>query len=121
MTRYELHMPTTKSRRAVQLREPADLLRDAGLRRTTPRISVLNVLGVALAPLSRDEIARTIATCDEKTVHSNLVDLVEAGIVTRTDLGDCVWRFELPRGRGGPSRRRRDAAVAAPSRLSAAE
>jgi Fur family ferric uptake transcriptional regulator len=114
-------MPNTKGRRPGRLTEPSDLLRAAGLRRTAPRISVLNVLGVAVTPLSRDEIARTIATCDERTVHCNLADLVDAGIVTRTDWGDRVTRFELPRPRRKPSRLRHGSLATSPSPRTAAE
>ena len=34
---------------------------------------------------------------DRVTVYRNLLDLVEANLATRTDLGDHVWRFELRR------------------------
>ena len=41
---------------------------------------------------------------DRTTVYRNLVDLTEAGLVQRTDLGDHVWRFELKRGEGASIR-----------------
>jgi len=37
---------------------------------------------------------------DRATLYRNLIDLTDAGVVTRTDLGDHVWRFELKRGEG---------------------
>ena len=84
------------ARRATEL---TDALRAAGLRRTTPRIAVLQRLEAAGGPLSHGEIAKKLAASgyDRATVYRNLVDLVEAGLVTRTDLGDHVWRFELVR------------------------
>ena len=32
---------------------------------------------------------------DKATVFRNLTDLTEAGLVSRTELGDHVWRFEI--------------------------
>jgi Fur family transcriptional regulator, ferric uptake regulator len=79
--------------------ELTDALRAAGLRRTSPRIAVLEQLEAATAPLSHGEIAEKLASSgyDRVTVYRNLSDLVEVGLVTRTDVGDHVWRFELVR------------------------
>jgi len=38
---------------------------------------------------------------DRTTIYRNLIDLTEAGLARRTDLGDHVWRFELIRKEGG--------------------
>jgi Fur family ferric uptake transcriptional regulator len=75
------------------------LLREAGLRTTGPRVAVLEMLEKATAPLSHGDIAEALAdsTFDKATLYRNLVDLADAGIVTRSDLGDHVWRFELRR------------------------
>jgi Fur family ferric uptake transcriptional regulator len=35
---------------------------------------------------------------DHATIFRNLNDLTEVGILSRADLGDHVWRFELRRG-----------------------
>lgn len=80
--------------------EHARLLRSSGLRKTAARIAVLQFLERAAGPLSHGEIAAAIATLgfDRATVYRNLVDLAEAGIVARSDLGDHVWRFEIRRG-----------------------
>ncbi len=32
---------------------------------------------------------------DRATVYRNLIELSEAGLVSRLDLGDHIWRFEL--------------------------
>jgi Fur family ferric uptake transcriptional regulator len=76
------------------------LLRGSGLRRTAPRIAVLRHLEAATVPASHGEIAEALAPkgLERVTVYRNLTDLVEAGLVTRRDLGDHVWRFELARG-----------------------
>jgi Fur family ferric uptake transcriptional regulator len=79
-------------------------LRSAGLRRTAPRIAVLQRLESAVTPLSHGDIAERLAPLgfDRATVYRNLMDLVEAGLVTRADLGDHVWRFELVGDRSKP-------------------
>jgi Fur family ferric uptake transcriptional regulator len=75
------------------------VLRDAGLRKTGPRLAVLQVLEGAKSPLSHADVADALddETLDRATVYRNLMALTEAGIVRRTDLGDHVWRFELVR------------------------
>jgi Fur family ferric uptake transcriptional regulator len=75
------------------------VLRDAGLRKTVPRMAVLDVLERAKSPLSHADVASRLEdeTLDRATVYRNLMALTEAGLVRRTDLGDHVWRFELIR------------------------
>ena len=74
-------------------------IRGAGLSRTGPRVAVLRELEVALAPMSHGEIVTALGPdYDRATVYRNLMDLVGAGLVTRSDLGDHVWRFEVVRG-----------------------
>jgi len=72
-------------------------LRTAGLRATGPRIAVLSQFLAQRSPSSHADIAQALAPTglDRATVYRNLMDLTEAGILTRTDLGDHVWRFEL--------------------------
>jgi Fur family ferric uptake transcriptional regulator len=41
---------------------------------------------------------------DRATIYRNLIDLTDAGLVSRSDHGDHVWRFEL---RGAAARHRR--------------
>lgn len=77
-------------------------IRGAGLRSTAPRIAVLKRLMQATTPVSHGELVAQLADegMDRTTVYRNLVDLTDAGLVRRTDLGDHVWRFELQRGTG---------------------
>jgi len=77
-------------------------LRDAGLRVTGPRVSVLGIVAAATKPISHGEIADKLddAGVDPATIFRNLQDLVGRGILKRTDLGDHVWRYELA-GVGG--------------------
>lgn len=79
------------------------LLRTAGLRSTAPRIAVLQHLHRVTGPNSHAELFAALADqgFDRATIYRNLMDLAEAEIVTRTDLGDHVWRFELKTGVGG--------------------
>ena len=92
--------PSTRGPTTEQLQ---DILRDAGLRSTGPRLAVLRQLEGASRPVSHPELAEALAPegFDRATLYRNLVDLTEAGLVRRGDLGDHVWRFERVRGRQG--------------------
>lgn len=74
-------------------------LREVGLRSTAPRLAVLEYLHRAGVPASHGELFERLASAgfDRATLYRNLIDLAEAGLLTRTDLGDHVWRFELRR------------------------
>jgi Fur family ferric uptake transcriptional regulator len=71
-------------------------LREAGLRATGARVGVMRVLIDASTPLSHSDVYERLAdqSVDRVTVYRNLVDLAEAGLLRRTDVGDHVWRFE---------------------------
>ncbi len=71
-------------------------IRAHGLRSTAPRIAVLAHLGQASSPLSHTEIHEALADrgFDRATIYRNLMDLAEARLLVRSDLGDHVWRFE---------------------------
>ncbi len=77
----------------------ATRLRATGLRRTGPRIAVLEQLEAATSPLTHGELATTLLPLgyDRATIYRVLMDLTEARMVKRTDLGDHMWRFELLR------------------------
>lgn len=81
-------------------------LRASGLRTTAPRLAVLLRLEEEDAPRSHGELCEALASLgfDRATVYRNLVDLTEAGLVERTDLGDRVWRFEAKRARPATSK-----------------
>ena len=80
-----------------------ELLRGAGLRSTRPRLRVLEKLAARPTPVSHGELAHELehSGMDRTTVYRNLLDLTDAGLVRRSDLGDHVWRFELERAAGG--------------------
>ncbi|QDU27043.1 Zinc-specific metallo-regulatory protein [Anatilimnocola aggregata] len=73
------------------------LLRERGLKCTEQRLAVLQKLETATAPLSHRDLLDRLDwyQWDSTTVFRNLVILSEAGIVSRLDLGDHTWRFEL--------------------------
>jgi len=72
-------------------------VREAGLRVTPARVAVLRALSGASGPTSHPELANALHDegWDRVTLYRNLVDLTEAGLLRRVDLGDHVWRFEL--------------------------
>jgi Fur family ferric uptake transcriptional regulator len=71
-------------------------IRAAGLRCTRARVAVLGRLLHASGPVSHAEMAGYLADegFDQATIYRNLTELTEAGLATRVDLGDHVWRFE---------------------------
>jgi Fur family ferric uptake transcriptional regulator len=81
------------------LSEVRDRIRLAGLRSTTARIAVMLRLESATSPITHAEIATDLVPqgFDKATVYRNLIDLTDAGLVTRSEHGDHVWRFELRR------------------------
>ena len=83
------------------LRAMRETLRRVGLRATGPRIAVLSLLTGAKSAVTHGELAENLAArgIDRATVYRNLVDLTEAGLARRSDMGDHVWRFELLAGR----------------------
>ncbi len=74
-------------------------IRGAGLRATAARIAVLRVLTLAASPLSHADVAEKLTKggFDRVTVYRNLVELADAGLASRVDLGDHTWRFEVRR------------------------
>jgi Fur family ferric uptake transcriptional regulator len=70
-------------------------IRRAKLRATASRISVMDSLYKAARPLAHSELVESLVPegFDRASIFRNLIDLTEAGLVSRTDLGDHVWRF----------------------------
>jgi Fur family ferric uptake transcriptional regulator len=89
-------MPNKKSSLRDQVRAR---IREAGLRCTMARVHVLEQLYAATTPLSHADLAATLSRegFDKATIYRNLVELADSGIVSRMELGDHVWRFELKR------------------------
>lgn len=72
------------------------LLREAGIRATPARIAVMQEIRAAHSPRTHADVADELVPLgfDKATVFRNLSDLTDAGLITRTELGDHVWRFE---------------------------
>ena len=79
------------------------LVRDAGLRCTPARLAVLQHLLRARGPKTHAEVAAALADrgFDRATIYRNLTELTEARLVSRMELGDHVWRFEIRRPQAG--------------------
>lgn len=76
------------------------LLRDAGLKYSEQRLTVLHELATAKRPLTHREVVDRLAAFgwEASTIFRNLNDLCEAGLAARLDAGDCLWRFEFRQG-----------------------
>lgn len=74
-------------------------IRSAGLRSTPARLAVLQSLEQREGPVTHADLAAELVPLgfDKATVYRNLIDLTDAGMLSRTELGDHVWRFELRR------------------------
>ncbi|WP_166820032.1 Fur family transcriptional regulator [Thalassoroseus pseudoceratinae] len=74
-----------------------ELIRNSGLRCTSARLAVMQRLRQAESPVTHAELAEELVPLgfDKATVFRNLSDLTDADLVTRTELGDHVWRFEI--------------------------
>ena len=73
------------------------VLRKYGLRGTQARVAVLEALENTQTPLSHADVAACLGDTvfDRATIFRNLVDMAEAGILSRIDVGDHIWRFEM--------------------------
>ncbi len=80
---------TTESARA--------LIRKAGLRSTSARVAVLKVLESASQPQSHADLVAQMADTgfDQSTIFRSLVELSDAGLLTKIDVGDQIRRYEL--------------------------
>jgi Fur family ferric uptake transcriptional regulator len=86
--------PVTKADNIQTIRKK---LHGVQLRVSQPRIAVLQRLQVAMEPMSHAEVADDLAErgFDRGTIYRNLVELAEVGLVSRLDVGDHLWRFEI--------------------------
>ncbi len=81
---------------ADEVEEIRKLLRERDVRATPARISVLQELRTAKSPLTHADLADRLVLLgfDKATVFRNLADLTDANLISRTELGDHVWRLE---------------------------
>lgn len=87
-------MSSSTSYDSEELRE---MIREAGLRCTSSRATVLEFLAGASKPQSHADVSEQLVPegLDQATIYRNLTDLTDAGLLKRLDLGDHVWRFEF--------------------------
>ncbi len=73
----------------------ADILKGVGLKRTTGREALLNVLMDAPFPLTQDEISLRLTDVglNRVTIYRALDSFLEAGLVHRIESGERVWKF----------------------------
>lgn len=60
-------------------------------------MAVLRYMETLEAPISHAEIADALKDLgfDRATIYRNLMDLTDAGLLSRVNLGENVWHFEL--------------------------
>lgn len=82
-----------------------ELVRCAGKRMTRARRAVMECLRQARIPLTHSQIVRALRPqgFDPTTIYRNLVALTGLKILTRHELGDHLWRYELNRAERSPS------------------
>lgn len=87
------------------LEKVREQLREAGLRCTAARLWVMQHLVEAASPLTHAQVADSLEPrgFDRATIYRNLIELTEAGLLSRIELGDHVWRFEVRRPGGAES------------------
>jgi Fur family ferric uptake transcriptional regulator len=81
---------------AAEVTTLRDEIRLAGIRVTASRLAVLRQLRAASKPISHGEMVEQLSgePWDRATIYRNLLDLVEAGLARKVELGDRVWRFD---------------------------
>ena len=74
-----------------------DQIRRAGLRSTQARVAILERLQTSSRPMTHAQVADDLESrgFDRATIYRSLIEMAEAGLLTRMELGDHVWRFEL--------------------------
>ena len=77
-------------------------IRDGGLRATPCRIAVLSLMQTQSSPLCHSDTVERLSDLafDQSTVYRALNDLSDVGLLHRLELGDHVWRYELPEVNG---------------------
>ncbi|MFA5554448.1 MAG: transcriptional repressor [Phycisphaerae bacterium] len=80
-----------------KLKDVDELLDDAKLRKTAPRVQILKALLDVAVPLTQEQIAEKIGknSPDKVTIYRSLENFVEAGLVHKAYLQERVWHYEL--------------------------
>jgi len=81
--------------------DSADLLRDAGLKITKPRLAILDVLIREHGPFTAEELFARLSQprggspCNVVTIYRCLAKFESLGLINRCDFGDGSIRYEL--------------------------
>jgi Fur family transcriptional regulator, ferric uptake regulator len=88
----------SKKTRLLRDDDLRQLLVSKGIRVTEQRMVILRELAKLRIPTSHPELTERLAgfDLDRATIYRNLLSLTESGLLVKTQLGDNVWRFELP-------------------------
>src|SRR5688572_30860026 len=80
----------------ISVEQARETLRAAGLRSTTSRVAVLQHVAAGGQPVSHADVAEVLVPqgYDKSTLYRCLVELADAGLLSRLDAGDHAWRFE---------------------------
>ncbi len=67
------------------------------MRATAARIAVLVTLHEQAGPMSHEQVMEVLSEghYDKASVWRILADLADCGVLSRMDLGDRIWRYEL--------------------------
>ncbi|MEM1250268.1 MAG: Fur family transcriptional regulator [Acidobacteriota bacterium] len=87
---------------SITKKEARELLRERGLRATSPRLAVLKVLADAPNPLSHSEVLERLGETDwdQATIYRNLVKLSDAGVAQVVSRAEGIARYALLEGEG---------------------
>jgi Fur family ferric uptake transcriptional regulator len=90
----------SETREKMSLEAARSVLRESHLRCTSCRLAVLQSLSGATSPVSHNDVADELVPLgfDKSTIYRCLIELADADLVARLDLGDHVWRFEMLAG-----------------------
>jgi Fur family transcriptional regulator, ferric uptake regulator len=86
----------TRQTATISVQDARETLRAAGLRSTTSRVAVLQLVSAAGKPVSHADVSEVLVPqgYDKSTLYRCLVELADAGLLSRLDAGDHAWRFE---------------------------
>ena len=87
----------TKIRESISVEAARERLKAASLRCTSSRIALLQLLSRSDQPLSHSDVAELLRDSgfDPSTAYRALVELADAGLLIRLDIGDQIRRYEF--------------------------
>jgi Fur family ferric uptake transcriptional regulator len=88
------------SKSGLTTQEAREALKGAQLRCTASRIAVLQFVSLQAAPQSHADVADALVPqgYDKSTLYRCLVEMADAKLLSRLELGDHAWRFSFHSG-----------------------